>query len=397
MVNFDALLGLFLGHKHKEHVLKAGDTMTGALTIQGSSDVNQLVVKGNSTQTNNLVQIRDGSNNLVGFIDNAGQFTINVQSGNANYYLTAITGDRSQFQLTGNNASNAGDYLLVAMRTDIPDTVASVYDASSATFHQFFTFQYLNNRLLFLANTINASYSSYNTPLNAVALNLVNQDDSDNATPSSVDIQLRFNSGTYTEAAGKHAKISAIRPTTDFAATVDLAFYTSPTNSSTTERMRILANGNIKILNLISTYNNITTVSNGVPSELAKIDSTGLTANVGATLLYTTPASGAGMYRVSVLVVETTAGSLSSTLPNVQIVYTDNETGGAITIDATPILGIAGIGQTGALTADTVGTTSTGVICINAKASTNINYQTVNYASNLAGMAYALHIKLEAL
>jgi len=103
------------------------------------------------------------------------------------------------------------------------------------------------------------------------------------------------------------------------------------------------------------------------------------------------------MYRVSAYVVETTAGSLSSTLPNVQIIYTDNDTGGSITIDATPILGVAGIGQTGALTANTIGTASSGVIAVNVKASTTIQYQTVNYASNLAGMAYALHIKLEAL
>src|SRR5205823_12199857 len=102
----------------------------------------------------------------------------------------------------------------------------------------------------------------------------------------------------------------------------------------------------------MGTYNNISTVSNGIPSEVATIDSTGLTANVGATTLYAVPASGAGMYRVSAYVVETTAGSVSSTLPNVQIVYTDSDSNTSVTIDATPILGVAGIGQTGALTAN---------------------------------------------
>lgn len=133
-----------------------------------------------------------------------------------------------------------------------------------------------------------------------------------------------------------------------------------------------------------------------IPS-IAKINSTSLTANVGATLLFAVPASGDGIYRVSAYVVETTAGSITSTLPNVQIVFTDIDTGGVITIDATPILGIAGIGQTGALTANTIGTASAGVIVIAAKASTNINYQTVNYASNAAGMAYSLRIRLEAI
>ena len=55
------------------------------------------------------------------------------------------------------------------------------------------------------------------------------------------------------------------------------------------------------------------------------------------------------------------------------------------------------VGQTGALTANTVGTTATGVIVVDAKASTNINYQTVNYASSIAGMTYAIHLRAEAL
>lgn len=171
----------------------------------------------------------------------------------------------------------------------------------------------------------------------------------------------------------------------------------SPTKGSTNNYSIYSLGGNNFFGGLFSTYNNITTVSNGVPSEIAKIDTTGLTANVSAATIYAVPSSGVGMYRISSYVVETTAGSVSSTLPNVQILYTDNETGGSITIDATPILGIAGIGQTGALTSNTIGTASSGVIVINAKASTNIQYQTVNYASTAAGMAYALHIKLEVL
>lgn len=160
-------------------------------------------------------------------------------------------------------------------------------------------------------------------------------------------------------------------------------------------------NGTAKLIiadgGLIGTYNGIATVSGGVPSELATIDSTGLTANVGASTLYAVPASGEGLYRVSAYVVETTAGSLSSTLPNVQIIFTDKDSNTSITIDATPVLGVAGIGQTGALTSNTVGTASSGAIVIYVKASTTIQYQSVNYASNLAGMTYAIRLKLEAL
>lgn len=185
----------------------------------------------------------------------------------------------------------------------------------------------------------------------------------------------------------------------DGTATNHLAGNTSIGSTTTTSLFNVgsAAQTQINSSGLLVNYNNIATVSNGIPSELATVDLTAQTANIGATTLYAVPASGAGMYRVSALVVETTAGSISSTLPNVQIVYTDNQTAGAVTIDATPVLGVAGIGQTGALTANTVGTTSCGVIVINAKASTNIQYQTVNYQSSLAGMTYAIHVKLEAM
>lgn len=156
------------------------------------------------------------------------------------------------------------------------------------------------------------------------------------------------------------------------------------------------AYGNIGLAKIV-TYNSLTTVSNGVPSELATINTTGLTANVGATTLYAVPASGEGMYRVSAYVVETVAGSVSSTLPNVQVVYTDKDSNTSVTLDVTPILGIAGIGQTGALTANTVGTVASGVVVIYVKLSTTIQYLTTNYASTLAGMTYALRIRLEAI
>lgn len=169
------------------------------------------------------------------------------------------------------------------------------------------------------------------------------------------------------------------------------------TTPGTTPRFTMTGAGAISLVDKLTTYNNIATVGNGVPSELATIDTTGLTDNVAASTLYAVPASGEGMYRVSAYVVLTTAASLSSTLPNVQIVYTDKDSNTSVTLDATPVLGAAGLGQTGALTANTVGTVDAGVVPIYVKASTTIQYKTVNYASNLAGMAYALHIKLEAM
>lgn len=236
------------------------------------------------------------------------------------------------------------------------------------------------------ANLLQVTGTSGGALLNLIRLK-------NNSTTTSTASGISFNNTTATSTT---AQIQAIRisSSTDN----DLVFSGNNTSSTLTEIARFVgATQGFSLVGKTTKYNNISTVSNGTPSEYATIDTTGSTANIGATLLYAVPASGAGMYRVSVLIVETTAASVSSTLPNAQIVYTDNETSGTITLDATPILGIAGIGQTGALTANTVGTTVSGVIVINAKASTNINYQTVNYASTAAGMAYAIHIKLEAL
>lgn len=131
--------------------------------------------------------------------------------------------------------------------------------------------------------------------------------------------------------------------------------------------------------------------------SVASINTTGLTANVAAATFYAVPAGGEGLYRVTAYVVETTAGSVSSVLPNVQIIYTDKDSNVSVTIDATPILGAAGLGQTGALNANAGGTVSTGIIAIYVKASTTIQYQTSNYASVAAGMTYALRLRLELL
>lgn len=145
------------------------------------------------------------------------------------------------------------------------------------------------------------------------------------------------------------------------------------------------------------TVNGIATVNNGVPAERAAITAKAQSANIGAATLYAVPATESGLFRVNAYVVLTTAASISSTLPNVQIIYTDNDTSGAITLDATPILGVAGIGQTGALTANTVGTAASGVITIDVKKSSTIQYQTVNYSSSTAGMAYSVYILLEKI
>ncbi len=96
-------------------------------------------------------------------------------------------------------------------------------------------------------------------------------------------------------------------------------------------------------------------------------------ANVAATTLFAVGASGAGVYRVSVYIVISRAATTSSTLPDSRITYTDQDSNATITVNATP--------------ADTGNTTSIFqqfTLVVNAKASTNIQYdigQVTGFAS----------------
>lgn len=141
-------------------------------------------------------------------------------------------------------------------------------------------------------------------------------------------------------------------------------------------------------LGSITAVGGIPTVGNGVPAEYAKIDMFNQSANIASSTLYTVPANGAGMYRVSCYAVVTTADAASSTLPNIGIGWTDADT--SVSLLAT--------GVTPTNPANAVGAFGPGVQVINAKAGSAITYQTSNYASGTAGaMKYAIHIKLEYL
>lgn len=334
--------GLYQSYLDTRYIKKSGDTMTGNLVMSGIAT--QITFPDNSDNTGGL---SFGSDNVKLYHSSTNQLKL---TGELKLAIFSNTSDqdvnKTPIFIRGANGQNATIFVIQDALSSQNGNLFEMWDSGGGTINQFtadgrLSLRYIGGTSFTLA--VGIGYDGYG--------GVLIKENSNSQSNNDLEIQ----------------------------------------NSSASKVFSVGVGGKI------NNYNNIATVSGGVPSELAKIDSTGLTGNVGATLLYSVPSSGAGMYRVSVLIVETTAGSVSSTLPNAQIVYTDNETGGSITIDATPILGVAGIGQTGALTTNTIGTTVTGVICINAKASTNINYQTVNYASNLAGMAYAIHIKLEAL
>jgi hypothetical protein len=147
----------------------------------------------------------------------------------------------------------------------------------------------------------------------------------------------------------------------------------------------------------VTLYNNISTVGNGVPSILAQVDTTGLQANVVATTLYAVPASGVGLYEISAYTKLTTPGSVSSTMPEVMITFTDADDLGPLIMPCTPNGAAQGMGQIAAITNNTANMSLSGVCVVNAKASTNIQYSTSGYASSAAGMTYTLHIKLKKL
>lgn len=131
------------------------------------------------------------------------------------------------------------------------------------------------------------------------------------------------------------------------------------------------------------------------PGVVAVFDATAQQANIADTLLYAVPASAAGMYRVSFYIEVTRAATTSSTLPNLLLSWTPKDSGVAQTDKAFTFSNTANTaGTAGAPNTSSGGFSTT----LTAKASTNINVGTANYASSGATpMQYAVHVKLEYL
>jgi hypothetical protein len=156
-----------------------------------------------------------------------------------------------------------------------------------------------------------------------------------------------------------------------------------------------LAAGSETLTGKITNYNGIGTLSNGIPAEYAAVDLTVQAAAITATTLYTVPAAGAGMYRISWVATVTQAATTSSVLGGTngfQILYTDNDTSVVKTMPGQIVAGV----DTNANNSTATGTIS-GCFIANAKASTNIQYQMDYSTLGATPMQYNLHIKLEAL
>lgn len=146
----------------------------------------------------------------------------------------------------------------------------------------------------------------------------------------------------------------------------------------------------------ITKYNNISTVSNGVPSEYATVDLTTQAAAISATTIYTPITT--GMFRISVYLQVTRAASTSSILggaTGVVITYHDGDGNVAQTNTVALATTAGAIAVTSA--GNSTATNLSGTLLIYANSSTAIQYA-IGYTS-VGGttMQFAAHLKVEAL
>lgn len=148
----------------------------------------------------------------------------------------------------------------------------------------------------------------------------------------------------------------------------------------------------VSLGSLVTTYNNIPTVGNGVPSLIATLDLTAQIASVLATL-YTTPSTGLGMYRVSWVATLTTVGSVGTVLGGTtgfQLKYTDgNDSVVKTTLATTQSYMVSA--------ANTTGTSVSGTLVAYCKASTSLQCLFGYTAGSPSAGGFNLHVKVEAL
>ena len=125
--------------------------------------------------------------------------------------------------------------------------------------------------------------------------------------------------------------------------------------------------------------------SGGKIPDVSAVDLSGRTADISSTDLIAAPI--AGKYRISIYTNVEAAATASSTLPAVNITYTDKGSGATVTIPATATNN-----------GNIPGTEADAVRFIDVQAGKPITYSTSGYGSSgAAAMKYGLHIALEAL
>jgi hypothetical protein len=101
-------LGLVSGGSGDIWVEKTGDTMTGALVIDGSGDVVQATIQAHSTQTANIVEIQDSSANVLAGVDERGILFSDGGIDVNSVYIGANAGNISHTDATQNVGIGTG-------------------------------------------------------------------------------------------------------------------------------------------------------------------------------------------------------------------------------------------------------------------------------------------------
>lgn len=124
-------------------------------------------------------------------------------------------------------------------------------------------------------------------------------------------------------------------------------------------------------------------LSLATPHGVASDGKTNQNADINMPTLYAVPVS--GMYRVSAFMVQTVASETSSTLPSLNVQYTEPTTG----------LGMSGQLMTSS-SLNLIGAHQGGSVVILAQQGSSIGYVTGDYASSGAtAMRYAVQLKIE--
>lgn len=150
---------------------------------------------------------------------------------------------------------------------------------------------------------------------------------------------------------------------------------------------------NLILNGLLTSYGGIATVGNGLSLPITKIELAAQGANIGSTALYIVPSSvPSNTFRVNAYEVISRAATTSSTLPTVNIIYTDADTSVVNTLSLNT--GGSLIGTTNILGSYVVPPE----FMLSVKPGTTINYATTGYASSGGtSMQYSLKIVLEQM
>lgn len=145
----------------------------------------------------------------------------------------------------------------------------------------------------------------------------------------------------------------------------------------------LAGNGNTVTLSKVGSYNGRTV--DGLVAAYPLYSATAQGADIASTPLFTNVV---GLFRVSTYIIITRVGSSSSTLPAVEIAWTDKDNGVA-----------QSAALTSSSTANQTTTVKTGTILVNADASTEtISLVTSGYASSgTTSMQYSVYVQVEGM